>query len=43
VLNISLTVFVIACVLALLFLAAGRWVAIARGLVPPPVKKEGVA
>ncbi len=31
VLNIGLTVFVIACVLALLLIAAGRWLAAARG------------
>ena len=42
VLNISLTVFVIACVLALLFFAAGRWLAVLRGLVPA-TPKEPVA
>ena len=34
VLNVSLTVFVIACVLALLLIAASRWVAIVSGMIP---------
>jgi carbon starvation protein len=41
VLNIGLTTFVIACVLTLLLIAAGRWIAAAR---PPKVlPREGVA
>jgi hypothetical protein len=40
VLNISLTVFVIACVLTLLFIAASRWVAVLGGLAPPTVRQE---
>jgi carbon starvation protein len=34
VLNIGLTVFVVACVAALLLIAVARWLAVARGLVP---------
>jgi carbon starvation protein len=33
-LNIALTVFVMTCVAALLLMAAARWLAVARGLVP---------
>jgi carbon starvation protein len=41
VLNISLTVFVFACVPVLLLLAVGRWVAVAKGAVP--IKREVIA
>src|SRR5262249_26516880 len=34
VLNLTMTVFVMACVGALLLLAVGRWLAVARGLIP---------
>jgi hypothetical protein len=34
-LNIGLTVFVIACVLALLLIAVGRWLAVLRGVAEP--------
>jgi carbon starvation protein len=42
VLNIGLTAFVIACVLALLLIAAGRWVA-TRRLRPTVLPEEGLA
>jgi carbon starvation protein len=35
VLNIAVTVFIVACVAALLLLAASRWVAVLGGLAPP--------
>jgi hypothetical protein len=34
VLNLAMTIFVMACVGALLLLAVGRWLAVARGLIP---------
>src|SRR5262245_4350760 len=34
VLNVSLTVFVITCVVVLLFIAAGRWLAVLTGAMP---------
>jgi carbon starvation protein len=45
ILNIGLTVFVIACVLTLLLMAVGRWVAVWKGAIavvpePPPVGDE---
>ena len=42
-LNVGLMVFVMACVGALLVLAAGRWVAVARGLVPVRPEAPGGA
>ena len=41
VLNIGLMTFVIACVLMLLLIAAGRWLTVLRG--PKMMPKEGVA
>ena len=41
VLNIALTVFVMACVAVLLLMAAARWLAVARGLVP--ARREAAA
>jgi carbon starvation protein len=38
-LNIGFTVFVIACVLTLLLIAASRWVAVLGGMVPGQVKE----
>jgi carbon starvation protein len=43
VLNIALTVFVVACVLLLLFLAAGRWLTVLLGLAPTPARSETAA
>ena len=41
VLNIGMTAFVTACVLTLLLIAAGRWIAVIRS--PRPLPKEGAA
>jgi hypothetical protein len=34
VLNLAMTIFVMTCVGALLLMAAGRWLAVLRGLIP---------
>ena len=38
-LSIAMTVFVIACVAALLLMAVGRWVAVLSGAVPVRAEK----
>jgi hypothetical protein len=40
VLNIALTVFVVVCVVLVLFLAVSRWLLVARGVIPIRPEKE---